>query len=187
MLRKYSGNGARVIVELGAWLGLSTRFLAATAPRATIVSIDHWHGSPEHHQDPALQHLLPTLYESFLVNCWDRRERIIPLRMGTIEGLREIARFKLKPDLIYIDADHSFEAVQDDLATASRLFPTAALVGDDWDWEGVRRAVEKFAERTGRTLDVEGNAWGFAPRDFQDSSALHSQIIATVPEGIVTL
>jgi len=36
--------------------------------------------SLEHQRDPKLMELLPVLYETFLVNCWNERSRITPVR-----------------------------------------------------------------------------------------------------------
>ena len=38
----------KVVVELGAWLGMSARYIVEHAPKATVISVDHWEGSPEH-------------------------------------------------------------------------------------------------------------------------------------------
>jgi predicted O-methyltransferase YrrM len=149
----------RLIVELGSFVGLSTRFLADLAPQATIVAIDHWRGSPEHFTDPKSIPVLPILYETFLASCWDYRSRLVPLRMPTLDGLEQVARYGLCPDLIFVDASHAYEAVKADLETARRLFPRAALVGDDWDWDGVRQAVSEVAREQSLKLQTHGVAW----------------------------
>jgi Methyltransferase domain len=147
---------ARVVVELGAWLGMSTRHIAKLAPEATVISVDHWEGSPEHRAGAQFQGMLPTLYDSFLAECWDYRNRIIPLRLSTVDGLRTIAKYGIEPDLIFIDAEHSYEAVTTELELASELFPQARLVGDDFDWRGVQDAVQNFARRRGMNVDRDG-------------------------------
>jgi hypothetical protein len=153
----------RLVVELGAWLGMSTRFIADHAPNATVVSIDHWRGSPEHQNREEWRTLLPTLYESFLALCWRYRDQVIPLRMSTLEGLRKVAEFGLSPDLVYFDAEHSYEAVSSEVALAHELFPTADLVGDDYDWDGVKNAVDQFADRAGLRVERVGNrGWKLA-------------------------
>lgn len=86
------------------------------------------------------------LYETFLSECWDYRERIIPVRRKSIEGLKLVAEAGLTPDVIYIDGDHSYAAVHDDLVTALSLFPRSAILGDDWDWPGVKQAVEEIVQ-----------------------------------------
>ena len=129
----------RLVVEFGSFLGMSTRFIADIAPNARIIAVDHWLGSPEHYRRPDLAQLLPMLYDTFIVNCWSYRDRLVPLRQSSIEGLQTIHRLGLSPDVIYVDADHRYESVRSDLDTIMRLFPNALIVGDDWDWEGVRR------------------------------------------------
>jgi hypothetical protein len=148
------------VVELGAWLGLSTRFIAAQAPAATVISVDHWQGSPEHQTQERFQKLLPNLYETFMARCWQYRQRIVPLRMSTLDGLRVVAESGVKPDFIYVDAEHSYEAVTAELTLARQLFPQAALGGDDYDWTGVRAAVDGFARRHGMVVDrYGGRGW----------------------------
>jgi hypothetical protein len=45
-----------------------------------------------------------------------------------------------------------------DLTTALDLFPAATVIGDDWDWESVRRAVETVLQARNHQCDVLG-AW----------------------------
>ncbi|HEV3339133.1 MAG TPA: class I SAM-dependent methyltransferase [Pirellulales bacterium] len=154
------------LVELGSWLGLSTRFIADRAPNAVIVAVNHWRGSAEHLNDTNLQDLLPILYETFLNRCWRLRDRIIPLRMNTLEALDEIAGCGLCPDLVYLDADHSYEAVRADLErrpatsrTATQNLATAGpngtgMIGQylrlecPWEWHYTVRIPGNRPART---------------------------------------
>ncbi|MBX6315927.1 MAG: class I SAM-dependent methyltransferase, partial [Isosphaeraceae bacterium] len=155
----------RLVIELGAWRGMSTRFIADLAPNATVISIDHWEGSPEHRTQEKFQRVLATLYDTFLAECWAYRDRVIPLRMTSLVGLLTVADYGLSPDLIYIDAEHSYEAVISELELSRHLFPRATLVGDDYDWEGVQRAVGEFAWRHGLTVERVGwRGWRLAER-----------------------
>jgi hypothetical protein len=108
--------------------------------------------------------LLPVLYETFLANCWDYRQRIVPVRLDSLEGLAEVAQHGILPDVVYLDGDHTYEAVYADVQLIRRLFPAATLVGDDWDWEGVRAAVEQVARESGGRVGVHGTAWRFIER-----------------------
>jgi hypothetical protein len=156
MLARSLSPATRVVVELGAWLGLSSRYIADHAPGATVLSIDHWQGSPDHQEQERYKKLLPRLYESFLARCWDYRERIVPLRMKTLDGLRAVADAGLQPDFIYVDAENSFEAVTTELSLARQLWPGMALGGEDYDWQGVRVAVDSFARRHGLIVERFG-------------------------------
>jgi hypothetical protein len=146
----------KLVVELGAWLGLSTRFIADAAPSATVVSVDHWKGSAEHQEQERYRKLLPRLYETFQARCWNYRDRVIPLRMNSLDGLRCVAEAGLEPDFIYVDAQHTYEAVSAELKLSRELFPHAFLGGDDYDWQGVRQAVGEFACQNGLVVDRQG-------------------------------
>ena len=65
----------------------------------------------------------------------------------------------LSPDLVYLDADHSCDSVTTDLVATLDLFPQTRIVGDDWNWDGVRRAVETVAEQRRLRVEVFGAAW----------------------------
>ncbi len=148
-----------VVVELGSWLGMSTRFIADHAACATVIAIDHWQGSVEHHEQAACRDMLPRLHERFLAMNWGYRHRVIPLKMTTIEGLQVVAAHEVVPNLIYIDADHRYDSVLEDLSCASRLFPDAVLVGDDYDYPDVQRAVTDFASQRDLVVQVVGENW----------------------------
>jgi predicted O-methyltransferase YrrM len=147
-------ENAKVIVELGAWLGTSTRWFCANSG-GIVYSVDHWKGSIEHQTRKSLQDKLPTLYDTFIVNCWSFKDRIIPIKMTTVPGMHYIADNDIKPDIIFVDASHEYEDVLADLETASKLFPNAVLVGDDWSWKNrlkekrktVKEAVKTFCKK----------------------------------------
>jgi len=146
---------SRVVLELGAWLGTSASLLCQYAPNATVISIDHWRGSSEHQRVPSWKAKLPTLYETFLVNCWALRDRLIPMKTTTLEGMAEIADLGIQPDLVYIDAAHEAEPVFADVSTAHDLFRGARIIGDDWTLTSVRQGVIRAAH--GQQLITHGN------------------------------
>lgn len=159
LLAESLSRDSQVVVEVGSWLGRSTRLLANLAPRAKIIAIDHWQGSPEHRQDPELAAFLPHLYNAFLKESWEYRDQIIPLRSPSVDGLKQVADSGVQPDLIYIDADHSYEGVFADVSAALDRFPGVRIVGDDWNWPGVKRAVEQLVALRRLKLEVFETAW----------------------------
>ena len=155
----YNRPDIKLIVELGSWLGGSSRFILYWAPQATLIAIDHWQGSPEHHARDYWANKLPTLYETFLVNCWRLKDCLIPMRTTTLEGLQEIYDAGLKPDLFYVDASHDYDSVMAELEKIKALFPKAYITGDDWNWIPVRRAVIVFTTSRNLNYKRDDNFW----------------------------
>lgn len=153
------GSHVRVILELGSWLGKSARWLAKQSPNAIVIAVDHWQGSAEHFKTPGLRAMLPTLYDTFIKNCWTFRDRMIPLRMDTISGMGLVNQFRIIPDLIYIDAGHDYASAYADVSNALRLFPNAALCGDDFYWEGVNRAITEHVRSGSMRASYKKNQW----------------------------
>lgn len=157
-MKKILNPNLTLIVELGSWLGGSTRFILDGAPNSVVLAIDHWKGSPEH-QNNEWSHKLPTLYETFLVNCWHYRHRLIPMKTTTLQGLQDIYDAGLRPDLFYVDAGHDYDSVMADLEKIHTLFPTSHIVGDDWGWPTVRNAVIDFANKHRFSIFADDNFW----------------------------
>jgi hypothetical protein len=152
----------RVAVELGAWLGLCTQLLLEAAPQLSVFAVDIWDAetllstqASQYEHDADAMSILRTvpLHETFLANTWEHRHRLFPLRMKTVDGLRTIHRLGVPVDLIYVDADHSRDAVLEELRAIDEWFPEATVVGDDWQWLAVRGAVQSFAEEHGREVE----------------------------------
>ena len=125
-------NNIYLIIELGSWLGASARFMLDYAPNATLIAIDHWQGSKEHAENSYWAAKLANLYETFLLNCWRYKNRLIPLKTTVLDGLTEVYNANLQPDLIYVDASHDYEPVTAELEKCFQLFPNSHIVGDDW-------------------------------------------------------
>ena len=155
MFKRLCNEQTQVVIELGSWLGRSTLHLLAAAPNATVICVDHWQGSTEHHLRPEWKAKLPTLYETFLRHVWEHRHRAIPLRAITLIGLEMVAAASIGVDVIYVDASHDARSVDADIRTTLLLFPQAKVCGDDWTHgsvrEGVQTAVATVPERTLQT------------------------------------
>ncbi len=68
-------------------------------------------------------------------------------------------------DFIYIDGDHSYEYVKQDIALAVQLVKKGGIIGGhDFGWgrpDGVGRAVEEYCERNNISYSEEGGDWWF--------------------------
>lgn len=163
----FLGERAKVVLELGAWLGQSTRMLLELAPNATVISVDTWRGSTDMADSPEAVARIESnnLYDQFLANQWDHRHRLIPIVLPSLEGMGQVAAAGVQPDLVFFDTEHTATHLTAELELARRLFPRARLYGDDWGWVPVRAAVEHFARGLGKVAHGIGNAWAIVTPD----------------------
>jgi hypothetical protein len=157
----------KVAVELGCWLGKSTRHIASLLPEeGAVYAIGHWLGakSLEENRD----HYVQKPYDQFLSNMIHAglTHKVIPLRGTTAMGVRRLREQKIEPDLIYIDSSHEEESVYEDLKTIFPLLKaTTILCGNDWTWLGkngfsVRNAVIRFASENHLRIKIyNGDFW----------------------------
>ena len=141
----------KTVIEVGSWFGGSTRWFAKQLPEdGYVIAVDTWKGSVEHQPGANCHHQkLEQLYQQFLSNCVHEKidHKIIPLRMDSLEAA---AAVKIQPDLFYLDAAHDEESVYKDLqAWGSKLKDTTIICGDDYNWPGVKAAVDRYAEEQG--------------------------------------
>jgi predicted O-methyltransferase YrrM len=67
-----------------------------------------------------------------------------------------------KADLIYIDADHTFNSVYPDITEFWNLLsPGGVMFGDDYNdtWPGVKKAVNLFAKNINKEVQIYDNKW----------------------------
>lgn len=142
-LAPHTGLHVTEVVELGSWLGKSTRWWARNCPQATVYAVDTWRGSEEHRQQANWAAKLPRLYETFLANCWGYRKQIVPVRMDSREAIACLRSLGVTPQVVYIDAAHDEESVYRDVREAAEAWPRATLTGDDWPALPVQRGVQR--------------------------------------------
>jgi glycosyltransferase involved in cell wall biosynthesis/predicted O-methyltransferase YrrM len=134
------------VVEIGSYLGASTCFLAAGARSRTgkVYAVDTW-------TNLAMSEGSKDTYQEFLKNTEPLREWIVPLRGFSHEVANS---FSEKIDLLFIDGDHSYEAVQTDLkAWLPKVRDGGIVAFHDYSWaEGVRKAIREFVV----PLQIEG-------------------------------
>lgn len=149
-------------VELGAWKGRSTVFMAVEIARSgkaiRFVTVDHWQGTEEPDQlaDPDLRE--DQLYETFLGNIAPVRDYVEPMRALTTKAAKAFDDGTLA--FVYVDAGHGYADVRADLrAWWPKIKPGGSMAGDDWcdtdEDYGVRRAVSEFFAKQGVAVSVE--------------------------------
>ena len=131
------------IVELGAWKGRSSAFLVVEAknksPNIDIHIVDTWLGSEEHTEE-----MKDNLYQKFKSNMARLDGLYKEHRMTTNEAVYLFKDESL--DGVFIDADHSYEAVKKDIADwMPKVRKGGILAGHDYiqTFGGVVQAVNE--------------------------------------------
>ena len=84
LLKKYITNDTKVVFEFGSWLGLSARFILGLQTQVRgfkLVCVDTWEGDTSITRTDKFDEKLRHLYNTFLINMWPHRDRVIPVKM----------------------------------------------------------------------------------------------------------
>jgi hypothetical protein len=149
-----------IVIEVGVWKGASTVKMASRIKElgidSVVIGVDTWLGSWEHWLDKRCFDTLcfesgrPQLMRKFMQNVVASGlcDYVIPLPLDSNNAWYILDRYKIRPDMIHLDAGHDYNAVMNDL----RLWwPTirhgGVLIGDDYcnvGFPGVRKAFDEF-------------------------------------------
>jgi hypothetical protein len=147
----------RLVCEIGTELGGSTRYLLEQLPYTSCVCIDPWpdgYKLPKEFFDnsPGLENQKASVLQLFLYFCRAYRSRILPIRAFSVEGIILLNEMGLVPEIFYVDGDHRYIGVLNDLILIHHLFPSALIIGDYWNfssnypvYKGIERSVQKAA------------------------------------------
>ena len=145
-----------VFVEVGSWKGASASFMgveiANSGKQIDFWCVDTWAGSPELLSDPDV--VSGKLQDVFLMNTMPVKEYIHALKE---ESVKASSIFKDEVcDFVYIDADHSYEAVKADIeAWLPKVKVGGVLAGDDRTAEGVAQALDELLPEH----EIDGVNW----------------------------
>jgi predicted O-methyltransferase YrrM len=138
-------SSGAVVVELGAWLGRSTAYLAEAMLEAgkkefKLYSVDNW--LCENISDKAKAGLPTNYYEQYLANL-ERvglTKEVFPVKLDSIEMASRFADETV--DFAYIDDMHTYEHVVAEIRVwLPKMKKGSVLCGDDMYDPGVQRAV----------------------------------------------
>ena len=147
------------IVEIGAWMGVTTRALADNTSGSVTV-IDSWDGGT----DVPIQDILKGkpadwAYNQFLANTSDLTNLVV-FRKDSLAAACEFASWGGKFDMIFLDASHDYESVIGDLLAWRPLLSEGGLLcGDDFSevhFPGLVKAVKEVLPKARR---VAGAFW----------------------------
>jgi predicted O-methyltransferase YrrM len=154
------------VVEIGSWQGRSTAFLAQACEdsgNGVVHAIDWFRGNP------GKEHLLPVPLEGMEQAFRTNIERTgLSHRVVVHPKRSEDARAEIAAPvrMLYVDGEHSREAVLSDLEYAELLAPGGILVLDDYSrsFPGVVSAAHEFLSRGGFSRTFQGRGFLVARR-----------------------
>lgn len=165
----------RLIIEVGTWKGASALEMASVIRdlnlTTQIVCVDTWLGALEFWTDQndlerylslQLRHGYPTVYYQFLANVCHKgfQKSIIPFPQTASTAALWFRYYGIAADMIYVDASHEEEDVYQDLCNYWEIVAkTGFLFGDDYSWDGVRLAVDRFAREEKREVTFVADKW----------------------------
>lgn len=137
------------IIEVGVWKGLTTRVLAENT-LGTVWAVDHWQGVPHDPEQSWLYEHPVSVYTQFCKNNKRYLEsgKVKPIKMDSKTAALALFTWYGKEsfDMIFIDADHSYEGCKTDIANYWPLLKHGGLFcGHDYTerWPGVVKAVDE--------------------------------------------
>jgi hypothetical protein len=162
-------EGRLVGAEVGVFHGRLSRILLSRRPKLTLYMVDCWAPVPEgsgigrnpfpnkpHKTGVFTQEYWDKVYKrvqrSRQRGGWGNRGKV--MRCDSVEGAR---RAPNNLDFVFIDADHTEEAVRADIeAWLPKVRPGGLLAGHDYDRWGVTAAVKSVLGEGNYEVDGEG-------------------------------
>ena len=117
---------------------------------------------PTRHGSLNLKNGYPSLYYTFLGNVVraGHQDRITPFPVPSITAAQWFSLHGVQAELIYLDGSHEEEDVYQDLVVWWDIVsPGGILFGDDWTWDGVRLAVQRFASENQLSISHRHDKW----------------------------
>lgn len=163
-------------IEVGVWKGESLinigKYLVSKNPDVKIHAVDTWLGSSEfwvkwtgmEPWDLKLEFGYPNVYKQFLANIFHvgLENNVIPYPMTSNVAAMYMDAYKIRADLIYIDASHLYDDVLKDMQAYWKLLrnDNSILFGHDWGMTEVQSAVRTFCLNNAITnLHSWGQLW----------------------------
>ncbi len=153
--------GATKLCEVGVAYGYHAEYILQNMPEIEYHGVDPYLAGYDH-TDPFVRDVA-LLYGDEPQLAMNRLFRAVNSKLTQYDGRANLLRkTSVKGaeiindgyfDIVYIDGDHTYDAVRNDLdAWSSKVRPGGILCGDDYKWLGVRQAVLEFMDITGKQV-----------------------------------
>lgn len=141
----------KVIVEIGSYLGRSTRALADNTPGA-VYALDDWYGPRDFELTAEQRRLIPLRF------C-DHMHGLLLTKVRPVVVDHANLCVDIRPDMVFIDGDHEYGNVLRDIQYWKHMLSSGGLLcGHDWDvFPGVNQAVTELLP--GASVAPNTNIW----------------------------
>jgi predicted O-methyltransferase YrrM len=158
---------AKHVIEVGCYVGLTTRSLVDINPGVIVHAIDHFEGNADDENNACyLNYGKEKVKETFCENLADVLFDRVFLHVGTSEFYARVWPFQV--DVVFLDANHSYEEVCKDIqAWSPHVRPGGFLCGHDYNTKlrnadlelsdqpcGVKQAVDELS-----SAEFNGGLW----------------------------
>jgi hypothetical protein len=147
-----------VAVVIGVYGGADLLAMVEANPKLRLFGVDPW----EHLVRVNGDGMADKEARRHLIVCRHVLERLLfehdlhQVRLLRGHSSETVAIWRDEIDLLYVDGDHSHEAVWQDLCNWGRRMRQdgngGVMLGDDWHWPSVQKAVEDYASMEGLKL-----------------------------------
>lgn len=153
-LARYFGKlGFKYGAEIGACFGYYSEILCKNIPGLKLIAIDNWNNNANTKREMTLH----------MSGEKVTREKLAPygatvIKKDSMEAVKDIPDESL--DFVFIDADHSYKAVRDDIQEWSKKVRKGGIVsGHDYyvfksGKGGVIKAVDEYVKEHGYKLEL---------------------------------
>ena len=142
-------------LEVGSWEGMSSLFILATLPKATLISVDTWQGADEHQGSSTLQ----TIERNFDKNIEAYRDRSTKFKGTSFNFFNDYVVIN-SFDLIYIDGSHHTDDVIVDAIKGFELLKVGGvMIFDDYFWGYYNKPIDNPAGAVNAFLRLKEGAF----------------------------
>jgi len=151
-------------VEVGSWMGASAAYMGVeiinSGKKIVFDCVDEW---SDYVADGLYMKEVPKnpgdfVYNLFKENTAPVKNYINPVRLTSGEAAATYKDNSL--DFVFIDANHVYEAVIDDLSAWFKKVKIGGFIGGhDYKDEDVKKAVDQFFGKDNYIFDYKENCW----------------------------
>jgi hypothetical protein len=134
----------KVVVELGVFTGKYSEKILKILHPSKLYLVDIFRKGRGNSMGETVNDM--SLYFDILKNKYINNENVIVVKSTTKQFLETIDKNII--DIIYIDADHSYLGVKNDLELSYKIIKRGGFItGHDYDYDSVKNAIDEFINK----------------------------------------